>query len=900
MALINSFIRRLEKSSTTPGETPTIAPSADHTDGSWSARDIYPAELFVNKPDKKVYTSNGEEIFLINSGLADPISWLNKVENILPTLPVSPVNGQRILLASSAETHANEIAEYKFDDWVYTTPTKGDTVVNSLVNDILIYDGTSWIIFGGAGVSNSSSWLAPCDMGPLQTPPGFPSEGMRVLLGNSCSGAFTDHDNEIATYIEGSWSFTLPHHCDVTAVEDRLYQYSVNIEGWKVRMQLGDVLAINNETQGIDIEISEPSAVAFRNNGHLMRLIGQDIAEDHEVIMPAGSGTLALTTDIPPSSSEDLQAVLVNGNETLGRSVQISENDGVNWLQGANMVRVKAPAAITALRTLLWPDKSGTVATTDDVAAASDGMEPAIAAGTAAQYWRGDKTWQALDKGAVGLANVDNTADVDKPVSTAQAAAIAAAIDALVTGAPGALDTLNELAAALGDDPNFAATVTALVATKENALAAGTSTQYYRGDKTWQSLASAVAATPAVTANTAKVTNATHTGDVTGATALTIANGAVTNIKAAPMPANTLKGNNTGSTANQVDLTVAQTKVMLALDAVDNTSDANKPVSTAQAAALVLKAPLASPALTGTPTAPTAPAGTNNTQVATTAYADAALVAEVADRNNAIAAAVEGRDCYRGTYDASTNLFPAAGGSGLAGAVMMSDYWLVSVAGVLGGDAVKDGDIIHALSNGPGQTASLWYLDTARQVASTLTIEDGATTNDQDIVTPVKFWQGWAKGLTLSSFAASVRSILLTGYTIGTNVAIAATDTIMGALGNLQAQINNKANEKLTVTTVTATNYTATAANAGQSNLLLLNNAAAIAFTIPSNATLALPTGTAINCVQGGAGTVTLTPDAGVTLLSRGGALKTAGQYAFASAVKVGGDTWIITGDITL
>ena len=39
----------------------------------------------------------------------------------------------------------------------------------------------------------------------------------------------------------------------------------------------------------------------------------------------------------------------------------------------------------------------------------------------------------------------------------------------------------------------------------------------------------AVAATPAVTANTAKVTNATHTGDVTGATALTIANDAMRN-----------------------------------------------------------------------------------------------------------------------------------------------------------------------------------------------------------------------------------------------------------------------------------------------------------------------------------------------------------------------------------
>jgi hypothetical protein len=41
------------------------------------------------------------------------------------------------------------------------------------------------------------------------------------------------------------------------------------------------------------------------------------------------------------------------------------------------------------------------------------------------------------------------------------------------------------------------------------------------------------------------------------------------------------------------------------------------------------KAPLASPALTGTPTAPTAAPGTNSTQVATTAYADAAVAALV-------------------------------------------------------------------------------------------------------------------------------------------------------------------------------------------------------------------------------------------------------------------------------
>jgi hypothetical protein len=44
--------------------------------------------------------------------------------------------------------------------------------------------------------------------------------------------------------------------------------------------------------------------------------------------------------------------------------------------------------------------------------------------------------------------------------------AVAAAVTALIDGAPGALDTLNELAAALADDASFAATVTAALAGK--------------------------------------------------------------------------------------------------------------------------------------------------------------------------------------------------------------------------------------------------------------------------------------------------------------------------------------------------------------------------------------------------------------------------------------------------
>lgn len=50
---------------------------------------------------------------------------------------------------------------------------------------------------------------------------------------------------------------------------------------------------------------------------------------------------------------------------------------------------------------------------------------------------------------------------------------------------------------------------------------------------------------------------------------------------------------------------------------------------------LALKAPLASPALTGTPTAPTAAADTKTTQLATTAFVYAALSARYTEIINA-------------------------------------------------------------------------------------------------------------------------------------------------------------------------------------------------------------------------------------------------------------------------
>jgi len=120
-----------------------------------------------------------------------------------------------------------------------------------------------------------------------------------------------------------------------------------------------------------------------------------------------------------------------------------SDVDGVQADVSALTTTVNTKASITSVNTVqtnvdslstIVSTKADTAALTatsntlqfniDNLATTVGTKEPAIAAGTTGQYWRGDKTFQALDKSAVGLPNVDNTSDTDKPISNAQAIAL--------------------------------------------------------------------------------------------------------------------------------------------------------------------------------------------------------------------------------------------------------------------------------------------------------------------------------------------------------------------------------------------------------------------------------------------------------------------------------------------
>jgi hypothetical protein len=104
-----------------------------------------------------------------------------------------------------------------------------------------------------------------------------------------------------------------------------------------------------------------------------------------------------------------------------------------------------------------------------------------------------------------------------------------------------------------------------------------------------------------------------------------------------------------------------------------------------------------------------------------------------------------------------------------------------------------------------------------------------------------------------------------------------------------------------TVGTANTTDYTAVLADQYQV-LEIMNKATAIAFKIPTNASVAFPIGTAITVLNIGAGTCTISAvtSGTTTVLSAGGvvAAPTLGQYKTAVCIKTGTDTWYVVGGI--
>lgn len=440
--------------------------------------------------------------------------------------------------------------------------------------------------------------------------------------------------------------------------------YRKDVEGWKdagnIRGPAGGIDTVNGYTG--------PNVVITATDLGLNQVNNTD-----DLDKPVSTATQT-ALDL---KANDNVVVKLSGNQTVA---------GVKTFSSAPLVPDSAFAIIkinglqAALDSKSAVGHTHAIADTTGLSTALASKEPNIAVGSATQYWRGDKTWQTLNPAAVGLGNVTNDAQVkvagDQTVSgnktfsgtiivplptadnhAANKLYIDTAIGNLVASAPGLLDTLDEIAAALGDDPNFAATMTTQLAGKEPTIVAGTATQYWRGDKTWQTLdKSSVGLSNIV--NVAMVEVAS-TQTITGAKTFSIAP-VVPDSSFAIAKTTGLQSALDSKVSLTGDQSVAGIKTFSSAPVVPDSSFAIVKVSGLQAA-LDLKANLAGPTFTGTVTAGTfsgsgaSLTALNGTQVTTGTIADARLSTNVSLLN--VAQTITGAK----TFSSASNSFTGVG-----------------------------------------------------------------------------------------------------------------------------------------------------------------------------------------------------------------------------------------------
>jgi hypothetical protein len=230
----------------------------------------------------------------------------------------------------------------------------------------------------------------------------------------------------------------------------------------KVALAQANNDANSAETLGIVTETINDNQEGFVTTSGLVRGInttgsiqGETWADGDMLYL---SGTVAgLLTNIKPAAPIHtvIMGYVVRAHATQGQ-IYVKVDNGYE-LDELHNVAITSPSNGQTLvydsATSLWKNGSsgsggavwggitGTLSNQTDLQNALNAKENTITAGTTAQYYRGDKTFQTLDKTSVGLSNVDNTSDANKPISNATQTALNAKQNTLTlttTGTSGA------------------------------------------------------------------------------------------------------------------------------------------------------------------------------------------------------------------------------------------------------------------------------------------------------------------------------------------------------------------------------------------------------------------------------------------------------------------------------
>jgi hypothetical protein len=383
---------------------------------------------------------------------------------------------------------------------------------------------------------------------------------------------------------------------------------------------------------------------------------------------------------------------------------------------------------------------------------------------------------------------------------------------------------------------------------------------------------------------------------------------------------------------------VVLTKSDVGLANVDNTADASKPVSTAQAAADALKADKTT---TVTATAPVT--ATGNLGALTVAVSDFTVSAR------GTVPTPGGTSTGRFLRDDATWSPPPGGISGASGVFPFT--YNTSILETITGSQMRGNNSTFTASTklwvseitvdgldvsvGLGRIKAGFqvyvqdYTSSARYATFNVTADAVDKGTYWEIAVSLVASAGTIPGgkvafQSLSSAATGTTFSTTTtaaGLAPGSNGAgastwlngaagwTAPTKTTVG-LGNVDntsdatkdaatATLTNKSltDPKITQTINGQTGTTYTLALTDHGRIVTLSNAAAITLTVPPNSSVAFPVGSSVDLIQIGAGQVTVAPGAGVTISKSMATLKFRAQYSVLSLVKIATDIWVLTGD---
>ena len=131
----------------------------------------------------------------------------------------------------------------------------------------------------------------------------------------------------------------------------------------------------------------------------------------------------------------------------------------------------------------------------------------------------------------------------------------------------------------------------------------------------------------------------------------------------------------------------------------------------------------------------------------------------------------------------------------------------------------------------------------------------------------------------------------------GTSLASNITSSSLTSVGTLASlAVTGNVVYHMATNTQGGSSYTLALSDDGL--IIECSNSSGTALTVPPNSSVPFAIGTQIQLLQTGAGQITVTPGAGVTVNATPG-LRTRAQWSFATLVKRSTDTWVLVGDIT-